>query len=300
VTDLTRNNIAACQIHKRQPKHIYTPELESGLVIFEKRSYASVKQSLRRVLSSCAPKAFLTILPETSIPIELIPFLREQAVKHKTIIIAGLEHTVKWLPSGSRDINFQTGAYTVENSLIVVWPDLNKAVHYGKKNFPAIVKAHSVVEQIERNPEPEFLIVSLKTPDGKEINVWPILCSDFLELTSGNLISRAELDRTILEQDVDLIAVLSHTHRADTFRNTMVQLVAGGQQRPLFTNIVFVNLAYYGGSLCLAYTDREMLRSSTENSEFWKDRIIPKDEESCCLFPDWHSAFDEAQKARRA
>ena len=88
---LTRNNIAACQIHKRRPEHQFLSELESGLVIFKKGAHASVRTSLRRVLKACAPNAFLAILPETSIPIDVIPFLREQAIKHKLTIIAGLE-----------------------------------------------------------------------------------------------------------------------------------------------------------------------------------------------------------------
>jgi hypothetical protein len=300
VTDLTRNNIAACQVHKRQPQNLFTPELDSGLVIFKRSSHPSVRVSLRKVLSECAPKAFLAILPETSIPNELIHFLRTEASRWNLVIIAGLEHKVTWLPSSNKEIDYRTGAYTVENKFVVVWPDPNKEIKYGKKNFPAIVKAHSVVEQIERNPEPEFLIVTIPTPDGKEITVWPLLCSDFLELTSGNFIPRDELDRTIHEQNIDLIAVLSHTHRADAFRNTMIQLVAGGQQRPLLTNLVFANLAFYGGTMCLAYTDREMLRGTTESLQFLEASVLNKGEESCCVFSNWLATVNATQKARRA
>ena len=187
----------------------------------------------------------------------------------------------------------------MENKFVVVWPDPNKDVKYGKKNFPAIVKAHSIVEQIDREAEPKFVIVSVPTPEGKEINVWAILCSDFLELTSERFITHDELDRIIREQQIDLIAVLSHTHRTDAFRNTMVQLLAGGQHRPILTNIVFANLAFYGGSMCLAYTDRETLRSNTKQSlELLEERTLSEGEESYCLFPDWPSAVDEIQKAR--
>lgn len=300
MTDLTRNNIAACQVHKELLEELFIPELASGLVRFNPDSYDSVQENLGKVLSACAPHAFLAILPETSVPIDLIPYLCKQAAKLKLTIIAGLEHKITWLPSSAKEKDYRTGAYTVENSLVVVWPDRKKNVEYGKKNFPAIVKAHSVVEQIERNVEPEFLIVTVPAPDGQEIKVWPILCSDFLELVSDRIISHDELDRTICEEDVDLIAVLSHTERVDPFRSTMEQLLAGSLRRPLPTNIVFTNLACYGGSMCLSYIDRKAWRESPDrNSAFWTTRMLPQKEETYCPFPSWNSAVDEARRARK-
>jgi hypothetical protein len=251
---------------------------------------------LERVLSLCAREAFLAILPETSVPIDLIPSLRATADQLNLTIIAGLEHEVTWLPSGAGE-NYRDGAYTVRNSLAVVRP--GRPVITLSKNAPAIVSGHTIVEQIERAAEPEFLILKHQAPDGRTVVLWAILCSDFLELMSGHVITHEMLEKIIRDEKIDIIAVLSHTQRVDPFHSAIEQLLVAGQQRALPTNIVFANLASYGGSVCWAYLDRKSLRESIEQrSEFWQKRSLRKDVESYTVFPDWRSALDEVRRAR--
>jgi hypothetical protein len=295
VLDLSRNNIAACQIHKRRPDYFFTPEFDSGLVVFSEGARPTVRLSIEKVLSTCAPGAFLAFLPENSVPTSDIGYLQELAVKLNLTIIAGLEHTVTWLSSTAVDeYDFQRGAYTAENRFVVVRPD-RRVPEYGKKNFPARVKGHSVVEQIERNSDPQFFYFPVPTPDGSEMNVWPILCSDFLEIASDRFWE--ELESNIRTEQIDLIAVLSHTPRSDAFRTTIRRLIAGDTRRPLPTNILYTNFARYGGSFCLAYDERESLRGS-ENLDFWSKRIVPVDEESFRLFVNWASALQSVRTER--
>lgn len=292
---LTRNNIAACQLHKRQPEYFFNPEFDSGLVVFKRSVHSTVRRSLKKILSACASSTFIACLPENSIPISEVDFLRDQAVSLKLTIIAGLEHRVTWLRRNNvKPDDYQNAAYTAENRFVVLRPD-GRDPEYGKKNFPARVKGHSVVEQIERSPDPQFPFFPVPTPDGTEMNVWPILCSDFLEITSERF--REELDRKIRANRIDLIAVLSHTHRADAFHSTIKQLIAGDIRRPLPTNIVFTNFAVYGGSFCLSYDERGLLRGGG-NYDFWKTRVIRAGEESFALFEDWPAALQAVRTER--
>jgi hypothetical protein len=294
VTDLTRNNIAACQVHKQRPEYFFTDELKSGVVVFREdwmSADSTVRRSLTNVLSSCASKAFLACLPENSVPIKLLPHLQKLASELKLTIIAGLEHEVTWLPSSSMNKDYRNGAFIAENKFVVVRAD-DSEPSFGKKNFPAKVMAHTVLEQIERSRSPEFNFFTIESPVG-EVNVWPILCSDFLELSDR---FPEEMDKAIRDEKIDLIAVLSHTHRPDTFRNTIERLVAGGQRRPLPINILFTNFAAYGGTFCLAYDERQILRSNA--TQFWEERIVLHEEESFRLFTDWSSASRAARAAQ--
>ena len=292
---LTRNNIAACQIHKRHPEYFFIPEFDSGLVVFRSSARPTVRRSLKKILSACASSTFIVCLPENSIPISDVDFLRDQAAKLDLTIIGGLEHRVTWLRRNTTNPDdYHNAAYVAENRFVVLRPD-GRDPEYGKKNFPAKVKGHSVTEQIERNPDPEFPFFSVPTPDGSEMNVWPILCSDFLEIASERF--REELDRKIRADKIDLIAVLSHTHRADAFHSTIKQLITGDTRRPLPTNILFTNFALYGGSFCLAYNERGLLRGSG-NYDFWKTRVIRAGEESFGIFVDWPAALQAVRTER--
>ncbi len=278
----SRSDIAVCQIHKDNFETLFEPVIEAGLVVFRPAAYATIEASISKVLSACAHHGFLVLLPETAVPISFLGTVRELASDLNLTIIAGLEHDVTW-PHWAVERDYWNGSFTVENRIAVVWPDRNREVTFGCKNFPAVMKEHSIVEQIARNPIPEFLLVTVSAPDGRRIKVWPVLCSDFLWLTDERVIDQDELDRAVRDHDIDLIAVLSHTARVDPFHVKMHQLIAGGMRRPLPVNIAFANLASYGGSICLASSERASLRQDTNIAA----RALARGVESHYLFSNW-------------
>lgn len=296
----TRNNIAVCQIHNEPTEVLYDSVIERGIVRFRPDTYNSVRDSLSQILSDCAQKAFVAILPENSVPVELVNHLRDEASRLELTIVAGLEHNVTWLPGRSKEKDYKVGAFDNENLLVVVPPDRDKEVIYMRKNFPAIMKDHSMEEQIGRTRMPEFLIVNLTAPDSGKITLWPILCSDFLHLSSGRILHADDLIKYVCEENVDIIAVLSHTRRVDPFHHAMEQLLVAGP-RAIPTNIAFANLASYGNSVCLAYSDRmELRKGAAQRAKFWKTRALKEGIVSYRLFSKWGACAREARNAREA
>jgi hypothetical protein len=296
VPKTTRYNIAVCQVHLEHPGVLYEPEIEQGIARYKHDSYDLILKSLKNGLSLCAKKASIAILPENSVPLALVSDLRDEAARLELTILFGLEHEIEWRPSTAKEGDYQAGAFSGKNQLAVVWPSRDKQPAYFRKNVPAIMKDHSIVEQIERARTLEFLLVDAPIAEGGNVRLWPVLCSDFLMLESGDMMPREELLREVCEQDIDVIAVLSHTQRIDPFHGAMERLLVGSPAIP--TSIAFANLACYGGSVCLGYSERIRWRKAASQKGSWRTKALRKGEEECSVFPNWKTSMEAARRAR--